>query len=258
MTDLPVMLRAAPSAASLLCLLLGVAARPGTAQRAVGEGRDVGPSLATRQQLQEALAQLDRGGRSRPEAALIRSRLETGDFQSGDRVFLHVEGETQLSDTFTVGPGQVLGLPRIGAVPLAGLLRSELPSQMEAYLARYLRDPVVQARSLLRILIEGDVGRPGYYAVPPDLPLADAIGAAGGLTSRAKANAIRVERGSGEIWGGELLREALGRGYSLDQLNLRAGDRVFVPTRGDAERTFRILGLLVTTSLAILTINRIR
>jgi protein involved in polysaccharide export with SLBB domain len=124
-------------------------------------------------------------------------------------------------------------------------------------LARYIRDPVLQVRPLIRILIEGEVARPGYYAVPPELPLADAIGLAGGLTQRAKANAIRVERGSSEIWGGDLLRDALGRGYSLDQLNLGAGDRLFVPTRGDAERSFRILGLLVGIPVAVFTITRL-
>ncbi|HYS21692.1 MAG TPA: SLBB domain-containing protein [Gemmatimonadales bacterium] len=250
--------RATPSAATLLCLVFIVAARPGTAQQVAG--REVWPTLATRQQLESALALFEqgRGGGSPREAALIRGRLERGDFQLGDRIFLRVDGEAQLSDTFTVGPGPALGLPQVGAVPLQGLLRSELPERLGAYLARFIRDPVVQVRPLIRILIEGEVVRPGYYAVPPQLPLADAIGAAGGLTQRAKANAIRVERGSSEIWGGDLLREALGRGYSLDQLNIGAGDRLFVPARGDAERTFRILGLLVAIPVAVFTISRLR
>ena len=247
-------LRRAPSAAHLLILVLAVTARPGTAQQTAR--RDVWPTLATRPQLESALAQFERSG-SRPEAALIRSRLERGDFQLGDRIFLRVEGEPQLSDTFTVGPGPALGLPQVGTVPLDGLLRSELLGRLGAYLARYIRDPVLQVRPLIRILIEGEVARPGYYAVPPELPLADAIGLAGGLTQRAKGNAIRVERGSSEIWGGDLLREALGRGYSLDQLNLGAGDRLFVPTRGDAERSFRILGLLVAIPVAVFTITRL-
>jgi protein involved in polysaccharide export with SLBB domain len=232
-----------------------VAARPGSAQQATG--REVWPTLATRQQLESALVQFERSG-SRPEAALIRSRLERGDFQLGDRIFLRVDGEAQLSDTFTVGPGPALGLPQIGTVPLNGLLRSELLGRLGTYLARYLRDPVVQVRPLIRILIEGEVARPGFYAVPPELPLVDAIGAAGGMTARAKANAIRVERGSSQIWGGDLLREALARGYSLDQLNLGAGDRLFVPTRGDPERALRILGFLVTIPVAVFTISRLR
>ena len=49
----------------------------------------------------------------------------------------------------------------------------------------------------------------------------------------------------------------MGRGYSIDQLNLRAGDRLVVPTRGDSERTFRIIGVLITIPLAIFTITRL-
>jgi polysaccharide export outer membrane protein len=217
-----------------------------------------GPAWATREHLREELARLDRDGRARAEAALIRTRLDSGDFQAGDRILVSVEGEQHLSDTFTVRPGPELMLPQIGAVPLAGVLRSELQGRLEAHLARYLREPVVQVRPLVRLLVEGDVAHPGFYAVAPELPLADVITAAGGLTPRAKAGGIRVERGRATIWSGESLQQGLGRGYSLDQLNLQAGDRVFVPARGDFARTAGIIGALVAVPVAIFTISRIR
>src|SRR6266705_466634 len=81
------------------------------------------------------------------------------------------------------------------AVGLGGTLRSELRDRVASSVARYIRDPAVQARPLIRILVEGDVGKPGFYAVPPELPLADVIGAAGGLTQRARATGMRVQRG---------------------------------------------------------------
>jgi hypothetical protein len=68
---------------------------------------------------------------------------------------------------------------------------------------------------------------------------------------------MRVERGTERIWYGQPLQEAIGRGYSLDQLSLRAGDRLVVPARGDSERTWRILGVLVTIPVAIYTMTRI-
>jgi hypothetical protein len=242
-------------AARLLCLVL-MAVAPLAAQQQSSGGRDVGTTLATREQLREALARLEREDRLGAEAALIRSRLDSGDFQPGDRILVRVEGEQQLSDTFTVGPGPALVLLRMGVLPLGGVLRSELTGRLTTHLARYLRNPVVQARPLIRILVEGDVGKPGFYAVPPELPLADVITVAGGLTQRAKATRMRIERGPDEIWSGERLRQALGRGYSLDQLNLRAGDRVFVPTRGDFARTAGIIGALVAIPVAIYSVWR--
>ncbi|HEV8511020.1 MAG TPA: polysaccharide biosynthesis/export family protein [Gemmatimonadales bacterium] len=217
-----------------------------------------GTALATRATLRDELARLEaRGDRDRSAVALIRSRLESGDFQSGDRIFIRVEGEPQLTDTFAVNPAGELELPQLGTVPLHGVLRSELGERLQLHLARFLRNPVVQVRPLIRLLIEGDVVRPGFYAAAPQQPLADVITQAGGLTQRAKPLAMRVERGGELIWSGEPLRQALGLGYSLDQLNLRAGDRVLVPQRRDSDRTWRILGLLLSLPVAAYTISQI-
>ena len=178
--------RAAVAAA--IWLLAFLPPPPVAAQQAVG--RDVGPVLATRAQLRDGLARLERDSRSRGEVTLVRSRLETGDFQEGDRILVHVEGEQQLSDTFTVGFGPELRFPQLGAVSLAGVLRSELQSHLTTFLAHYIQDPVVQARPLIRVLVEGNVARPGFYAVPPQLPLADIISVAGGLAPQGKVSGM--------------------------------------------------------------------
>jgi len=242
------------------CVVLWLAFCLLAAPSAPAQQRNAGPALATRDRLRDELARLSRegGGSARAEAALIRSRLEGGDFQAGDRIMVWIEGEPQLSDTFTVAAGTMLELPQVGALPLQGVLRSELKDRLQGHLARYLRAPVVEARPLIRLLVEGDVARPGFYAVAPQQPLADVITQAGGLTPRAKATAIRIERGREKIWSGEPLQEALGRGYSLDQLSLRAGDRVLVPARADFARTAGIIGALVAIPVAIYTISRIR
>ena len=224
----------------------------------VGAAASQGPAaaLASRAFLQEELARLERDGQSAAAAALIRTRLESGDFQAGDRISLRVDGEQQLTDTFTVGAGLELALPQVGSVSLRGVLRSELNDRLTTHLSQYLRAPVVEARPLMRLLVEGQVGRPGFYAAAPELPLADVISVAGGLTSMAKATEIRVERGETRIWSGALLQQALGRGYSLDRLNLRAGDRVYVPTRGDSERTLRIVGVLLSIPVAVFALTK--
>jgi protein involved in polysaccharide export with SLBB domain len=240
-------------------LLALVVAAPGAwAQQPEGR-RDVGPALATRDYLKAELARLERAGgqQAAAVAALIRTRLDSGDFQAGDRILLRVEGEPQLSDTFAVGPGPTLPLPQLGAVPLRGVLRAELQGYLQEQVARYVRDPQVRARPLMRILVEGEVTRPGVYALSPEQPLADVITVAGGLTQRAKAAKLRVERGGTVIWSGERLQQALGAGRTLDQLSLRAGDRVFVPTRNDFARTAGIIGALMAIPLAVYAIYNV-
>jgi len=231
-----------------------------TAPPAIAQQSSQGTILATREHLRDELARLERAGVSgQAEASLIRTRLESGDFQPGDRIVVRVEGEPQLTDTFVVtsGGGPQLELPQVGVLSLQGVLRSELKGRLATHLAQYLRNPAVQVQPLIRLLIDGEVVRPGYYAAAPQHPLADVITEAGGLTQHAKASGMRVERGATSIWSGAPLRDALGRGYSIDLLNLRAGDRLFVPTRGDSERTFRIIGVLITIPLAIFTITRL-
>ncbi len=124
-------------------------------------------SLATRDRLTADLARLEaqNNNSARAQAMMIRERLENGDFQMGDRILIRVDSEPQLSDTFTVQAGPALELPQLGTVSLHGVLRAELASHLQTQLARYLRNPVVQVELLVRLLVDGDVARPGYYSV---------------------------------------------------------------------------------------------
>jgi protein involved in polysaccharide export with SLBB domain len=193
--------------------------------------------------------------RARQESSLIRIRLDQGDFQVGDRVLLTVEGEPALSDTFTVADDRQLDLPAIGDVPLSGLLRAELEAFLAEYLGRYIREPRVRARSLVPITLLGGVERPGFYTVPSQLLLTDALMLAGGVIMEAQIQDIRVERGDERIWEGDALQEAITAGRTLDQLNIRAGDRVVVPIGGrgiaGSEGSVRVLYLLITLPVAV-------
>src|SRR5258705_13425427 len=156
-----------------LCLV--VAARTSAQQTTQGT------ILATRESLRDELARLERAGTSgQGRAALIRTRLEAGDFQTGDRIVIRVEGEPQLTDTFVVSNGPQLDLPQVGTVSLQGGLRSELKGRLQTHFAKFLRDPVVQVQPLIRLLVDGEIARPGFYAAAPQQPLADVISQAGG------------------------------------------------------------------------------
>jgi polysaccharide export outer membrane protein len=169
--------------------------------------------------------------RARAEAGAIRTRLAEGDFQVGDRITLLVEGEPTLTDTFTVRDGRRLRLPVIGDISLAGVLRAELEAHLQTALAKFVRDPVVRARSLIRLSFLGDVAKPGFYVVPTDMVLSDALMLAGGPNATAKLDRIRVEREGQAIWGEVALRQAMAEGRTVDQLSLRAGDQVVLPKR---------------------------
>jgi hypothetical protein len=56
---------------------------------------------------------------------------------------------------------------------------------------------------------------------------------------------------------GRPLESAVRSGRTLDALNLRAGDRVFIPRRSDLVRTAQMLSILATIPVAVYTLIKI-
>jgi protein involved in polysaccharide export with SLBB domain len=198
-------------------------------------------------------------GEARAQAQLIRQRLADGDFQVGDRILLAVEGERDLTDTFTVGPQRAITLPLVGQVALAGVLRSELEPALHTALAKYYRDPVAHARALMPVSILGEIARPGFYTVPTEARLTDVLMLAGGPGRDAQLDRIRIERDGRSIWEGQALQQGITEGMTLDQLSVRAGDHIMVPSskRSDLEKTTRVLFYLLSLPAAVIGVSRV-
>ncbi len=214
--------------------------------------------------------------RARPLAARIRARLEAGDFQAGDRVVVRAPtgvGDTYatpnapvrsaadlgIADTFAVQFGPALVLPSIGEIPLRGVLRSELEDQVTRYVSRLVRDPEVHARALMRLSVQGEVAKPGYYSVLPEAPLADLVTAAGGYTPNAKTTDIRIERGDAKILEKEKLRLLMAQGTTLDAAGIRPGDELVVPKRKNTDvlEGFRLAAVLLGIPLTVYALTHL-
>ncbi len=250
--------------AALLGLLF-----PGLALQAQEQDARWDPLLvsSSRAALEDLLSRYDAAARSqaytaglrasaRQSAAQIRSRLVEGDFQVGDRVDMFVEGEETLSGTFTVAPGQILQLAEIDDVPLRGVLRSELHPYLIERIGRSIRDPVIRSQALIRISFIGEVGAPGFYSLPPELPIGDAIMQAGGPSNRGIIDGLRVVRGGNIVLQGEILQTALQEGRTLDELDIHSGDQIVLPEKPlfSIGQIFRAVAVVSTTIFAI---NRI-
>jgi|SRR5688572_5109969 hypothetical protein len=183
----------------------------------------------TRAQL-EARAQIaEKQGRT-SEVWLLRTRLQQGDFQEGDRIAVTIGNNPPRSDTMQVRAGKTLTFGGITDVSLAGVLRSELTDTVRYHLSKYLVNPVVRTMPLLPIAVFGNVGVPGYYYFPADVLLRDVVMRVGGIAAGDVKRAV-VKRGNETIWKSADVRIALTDGLSLDRLHLRAGDEVYVPER---------------------------
>jgi protein involved in polysaccharide export with SLBB domain len=176
------------------------------------------PDAATRQQKQM-------------QAATIRARLRDGDFDVGDRVLLSIRGDSTIADTVTVRAGRMIKLENMPDISLQGVLRSELQDYLTTQLARYIKRPDVQTTSLVRVAVMGAVAKPGFYQLPADLALADAIMLAGGPTTTADVDRTQIKRGEDVIYSPQLLGQEVAKGATLDQLNIRPGDQILIGER---------------------------
>lgn len=225
--------------------------------------RDSLKALQQRYQLAAQSTAYSTGLRSqaRADAERLQARLENGDFHVGDRIALTVEGEQALSDSFTVQDGPQLVLPTLGAVPLHGVLRAELNDYLTKYIGRYVRNPVVHTRTLIHVLIAGDVGQPNYYYIPSEALVTDAIARAGGPREDAKLKEISIQRGNKDAIDAQELQAAILAGRTLDQLGLQTGDQITVPGParglGGLESTFRVISIVVGLPVAIYGMTRI-
>jgi protein involved in polysaccharide export with SLBB domain len=152
--------------------------------------------------------------------------------------------------------GPAIILPTIREVPLKGLLRAELAPHIEAHLKRFLVNPVIEATALMRIWIDGSVNAPGVYMVPAEAVVTDVLMHAGGLGENAGITAIRIERGGERIWEGEALQRAITEGKTLDQLSLKAGDRIVVP-RESSGGVGGLRTILLTASSIVLLLTQL-
>ena len=222
-------------------------------------------ALATRDQLTAARPALEakaaRDEKARQLLGLLNQRLERGDFLPGDLILMNVQGEETLSDTFTVAGDGTLRLPppTVGELPLHGVLRSELEPQVRRFVARFVRIPVVRATPLVRVSIQGEVARPGFYGVPADEPVTGAIMSAGGTTANADMRKLKINRNGRTVATGERLQRAINEGLSLEDASVRPGDEILVARKrnGTFMESARLLSFMISIAGGLYGLSRI-
>lgn len=218
---------------------------------------------ASRQQLQETLAQIDQLSNStgyssrirnakRAEATLLRDRLAEGDLQVGDQVVLTVVGEPNLTGTFAVSAGRVLQFAGLPEIPLRGVLRSEVQDYLTTQLQKYLKDPTIRVQTMIRLSVLGAVGKPGFYQISADQLVGDAIMLAGGPSGNTDVQKTVVRRAGTEIVPRESFADGLTRGLTLDQLNLRAGDEIVLGAKGSTNQLLQLGVPILSLTMLIL------
>lgn len=251
--------------AGAIALALMLFAPAGEAQTLAGNATPQSPD--TRARLEAAARAADSAHRG-AEAQRYRERLEHGDFEEGEKIIVTVdvagvrvsEGAASAPiggvDTAVVRAGKMLSFAKVPNVPpvsLVGVLRSELADTLTHHLSRYLRNPTVTATPLLRVAVMGAVAHPGWYSTPADVALADVIMQAGGVNAESDMSNTIIRRGGDVLWRAGDVRQALAAGFSLDRLQVREGDEVFVATgrHWSLTTTVQVLTTVVAAFVAV-------
>ena len=152
-----------------------------------------------------------------------------------DILEISVWKEPDLQRRVVVRPDGGLSFPLAGDLPAAGLTPLELESTITERLKEYIPEAVVTVSVLeirgLRIYVTGKVRSPGQYVVGRNVDVLQALTMAGGLTTFADANDIRIIR---RVDGREVVYDfnykQVENGKNLAQnIVLRADDVVVVP-----------------------------
>jgi protein involved in polysaccharide export with SLBB domain len=167
----------------------------------------------------------------------------------GDRVALKVfDGEASISDVATVEETGRIMLPKIGLIQADALSIAALRDTIRARVGLYYRDAAVEVGVGRRVVVSGEVGRPGVYYAELTTSIGEVIAQAGGLRESGHPRKVYIVRG------GERTRLTSWQSDRSPASDLRSGDQVVVGRRSWLELNL-IPVVSVGTSVVALIIS---
>ena len=182
---------------------------------------------------------------SAQQQARIRSSYALG---GGDRIKVNVFEVPEYTGEYVIPPGGAINLPLIGSVSVDGLTTEQAADAIARRYARFLRRPIISVNLLsprpINVFVAGEVTRPGAYTLSlsggagqdPGIQYPTVLAAlttAQGVTLSADITEVQLRR---QIGGGRQqtvtlnLDDLIKTGRSFQDITLRDGDTVYVPT----------------------------
>lgn len=132
-------------------------------------------------------------------AAAQRGSADVNAMRPGDRVLVRVWIDSSFADTARIDSRGVLVLPAVGPLPMQGLGPGDVADSVRRAYDRMLRRPAVEVIPLRRVVVSGEVKRPGIYFVEPQSTIREAVAVAGGVSDAGLARTLSVSRDSTTI-----------------------------------------------------------
>lgn len=172
----------------------------------------------------------------------------------GDSVRVTVWRKPELSGDFVVAPDGSITHPLYRTVRVGGVPLRTAEANVRTFLARFEQDPQFVMEPLVRVAVQGEVGRPQVYAVPPRTLLSEAIALAGGTTQFGKRDDVRVFRVGRTGRSEQLHLDLTQPDQGLAAMPVRSGDQILVQRKKSFFRDILIPSLTVAGSIASIAI----
>jgi polysaccharide export outer membrane protein len=163
--------------------------------------------------------------------------VESTTIGAGDVFVLTIVGEDKLPKEYRVAPDGSVDLPYIQRTQVAGLEPQEIVDLVRKRFieADILRNPSVsidvKEYNSKRVVVLGQVQKPGSFPLTPGFTLIQAISQAGGFNPIANRDRVNLTRKTGAQLRTIILSVDAITDGSLPDIPLQAGDTIFVTER---------------------------
>lgn len=180
-----------------------------------------------------------------PAPAAAQSPAAQTVLSPGDAVRVTVWRQPELSGEFAIAADGSIQHPLYHEVRVAGVPLPEVETRLRAFLGRLESNPQFVVEPLLRISVAGEVGSPDLYTLRPEVTVAQAVVAAGGVRERGRWDRVRLLRDGRE----HLVDLTDTSAGSLAQSPVRSGDQIIVERREDFFRDVLVPSASVTAAV---------
>lgn len=168
----------------------------------------------------------------------------------GDMIRVWVWREKDYSGDFPVDARGTVTLPVLGEISVSGRTAEQLTDTLRDAYRKYLNNPSIDVTVLRRVVVQGEVVKPGLYPADATISIGELIALAGGVTQNGNQSRIVLLRN------GQVLVSGLGPGAVLQRSPIQSGDVIVVPQKGWFSRNGQIF-LYGGVSLATAVLARL-
>ena len=148
-----------------------------------------------------------------------------------DSLYIRVWHEPDLSGTLDVRPDGFISMQLIGELKASGMTVAQLAAAITKRLTEFIKTPEVNVQLLKvnskKFSIQGEVNRPGTYALTGPTTMLEALVNASGFRDFANTKKIYLLRGTERF---SFNYKMVSKGKNMDQnILIQNGDQIFVP-----------------------------